>query len=120
MTATQTAVTADQIITEVRRIAAENPDFRYRDHLNGGEKCFYNETEDGEPACIMGQALANLGHAVDPVYEQKGVEHVLIHQFGLHPGYQQGMWLTEVQISQDRGATWAEAVETADQRFGHV
>jgi hypothetical protein len=112
MTATQTAVTADQIIAEVRRLASEQPDFIYQNPAwEGGIRgfCRYMHGEN-EPGCIMGHALYNLG--LTPPAEG-GVADVVQYDLGIGLTPSQAKWLSDVQRHQDRGETWATAVAWA-------
>lgn len=116
MTATQTAVTADQIIAEVRRLAAERPDYVY-EKPPGSTFCLYRH-EDGSPGCIFGQALDNLGVGLDE--HTYGTIGIVLFDLGVAKTDQQANWMTSVQHYQDNGRPWAEAVAKADEENGVV
>lgn len=115
------SVIGQQIIAEVRKIAAEQPD-----HVYDRENCWYLDPINNEPACIMGKALANLGllppwagedHAS---FEGKGIDKVL-DILGIDADLSEKLWLVNVQQAQD-GRTgeiqarksWGESVQYAD------
>lgn len=105
-----TVVTAEQIIAEVRRLAAEQPDFIYEKPA-GSTFCLYKHG-DG-PGCIMGQALNNLGVEVDE-FTTGTIGSVLIEK-GIKTTRGQGDWLRDVQAQQDTRHTWAQSVADADE-----
>jgi hypothetical protein len=119
-------ISDEALVAEVRRLAAESPDFVYRrpgrDRASGPE-CFYvHKTEDGEQVggCLIGQALINLGVPIDEVAELDtldigGAEDVL-PQFGIHT--HEAVWAGWVQHYQDTGDRWGVAVMKADERVG--
>lgn len=98
---------------EVRRLADESPDYVYKSDPEKG--CFYN-AGDSHDACIFGQALANLGHPVSPDYEGNAVSAVF-RKMGIRVSGQQVSWATHLQVNQDDGFTWREAVAKADATF---
>lgn len=86
------------LIAEVRRIAAENPDYVY-----SSDQCVY--MHEGQPSCIMGKALFNLGYlpAAEDVEEQI-IGHVLQtlgKTLGLEVDTYEVIWLSAVQGVQD-------------------
>lgn len=120
MTDTTTALKVEDLIAEVRRLAAENPNFNYKEAC-GPEwdgTCTYAPT-DQTPACIIGQALTNLGITRQNVYEGHGVNRFLGDIVGDYDR-QTGHWLAWVQGEQDRGLPWAEAVAAADVEYPGV
>lgn len=116
--------TATQVIEEVRRLAAEQPDFVYGDQEGAGDACSYFGCAVGDTsgqACIVGQALANLnvdmsdlkrkevggqGMAIGEALEWDVVE--------IPYTVEEQTWLDNVQYHQDRAGSWAQAVEQAD------
>ena len=111
-------ITFEQLETEVRRLAAENPDKVY-ESFEGN--CYYNPTErDGKPyeACIFGQAFANLGETVGRVCEGRAIDFVLAKKGVVVDQYQRkDFWAREVQDGQDSGLPWSGAVARADRIF---
>lgn len=118
------------VIAEVRKIAAEQPDFNYSEFYGKsnsftGEKtatCVYFDddclAEDSTGKCIVGKALENLG--VDSA--------IFTNDFNLNNSIVSVLdgiiefesendryWLREVQLKQDDGSTWGDAVEAADE-----
>jgi hypothetical protein len=116
MSNTITAVTAEQIIAEVRRLAAERPDYVY-EKPEFSAYCLYMHG-DG-PGCIFGHALHNLGW--DFSEEQKGTITSILLGDGPDPlvetTSQQRLWMRAVQSKQDNAFTWGKAVELADEEF---
>lgn len=117
--------TATELIQEVRKIAAERPDFIYGNQGVVTDLCSYFGRavgdESGSP-CIIGQALKNLGvdtsrlkQAEGDYDDGTGIDAALDEQFiELTYTVQEAQWLAKVQSSQDFGKPWAGAVEEAD------
>ena len=116
----------DSIITTVREIADELPDFVYTRGLLPNEGCRYEA--DGHGDCIIGRALERLGVPIEHIrwldtasQDGDGIAVFQIwHQpFWNVPKTEEGksiFWLSEVQREQDNGAPWGEAVRRADSR----
>lgn len=105
-----------QLEAEVRRLAAENPNYRYP-HTNG---CVYVERGPGGGlcgSCLFGVALINLG--VDPQELDLG-DHVAIALLLDRNGFAgpQIEWFQAVQNFQDDRRPWGEAVRLADTYAG--
>lgn len=112
-----------RIIREVRRLAAENPDFVYAPpmalYLNGewakGDACKY--VHDGRGSCIFGQAMMNTGDITADVIEPLeggGICDVCdTLQLGLRD--EEMAWARIVQQAQDVGIPWGDAIAEADQ-----
>lgn len=107
---------------EVRRLAAENPDFVYEGAVEdryGSQyvSCFYTaKGDDGNltGSCLFGQALINLG--ADP-YELHSYEHASISDVlerAMLISHSRSKWFNEVQDGQDAKMTWSVAVAEAD------
>lgn len=102
-----------KIIAETRKVAAERPEFVFKDW------CQY--VADGQPACIMGHALWNLG-LVGPTLEghainEDGLDQILDH-LDLAIDEPEREWLLCAQEQQDCEYPWGEAVAYADERVG--
>lgn len=110
--------TLPQFIAEVRRLAAEKPDVKYFEHITGpySGRCWYNAT-DKAPACIMGQAAANLGFPFENSDEGNVIEWVLAAKGLGKKGDVELAWLGHVQAAQDRNSSWGFAVAEADEKF---
>lgn len=97
------------LVAEVRKIAAENPDYVY----DGA--CVY--VRDGQPACLVGKAAWNL-ELIDAEIENDsrndgGVDD-LVAYLEIHITYEESAWLGLVQEEQDGGSRWHSAVSKAD------
>lgn len=115
--------------TELRKLAAEQPDFKYRtaptDQFNEST-CSYNGRcidDEGRPigpecsGCIFGQALQRLGW--DDKVElaiMDDIVKLMSEVAGVHL-FRLGNW-SRVQTTQDNGYTWAEAVAELDKGAG--
>lgn len=104
------SVTFKQLETEVRRLAAANPEYRYPAELE--DTCVYNET-DNLPACIFGKAFANLGHPVPEKFEGSSIS-VVIRGLGVLVSYEDLRWAERVQGFQDAGFPWGKCIDVAD------
>jgi len=98
----------------VRRLAEERPDFVYTmgDSFMG---CQYTHA-DGEPGCIIGQALYEAGRAIPYEHEANTATDAqdLCEIHGLITGDYH--WLWSVQKQQDADVPWAAAVAYADEK----
>lgn len=117
--------TATELIQEVRKIAAEQPDFIYSDQTESTlNLCSYFGRAIGDEAgspCIVGQALKNLEVPMEGLQEVEHAGEDSDISTVLDMGYvdidysgAEAMWLAQVQMKQDLGYDWAEAVEEAD------
>lgn len=112
------------IVTEVRRIAAEYPDFVYTEtKMPVGSiwvtRCFYSPNESNPNGCIIGFAMRNLGMSVDEFdtnHDSISAETVIPLRLGLSDSaeFEALEWLNTVQRRQDHGKSWSEAVVSAD------
>lgn len=118
--------TATELIKEVRKIAAERPDFVYgKQGLFSPDTCSYFGRDVGDESgspCIIGQALKNLGvdtsrlkQAEDEYDDNTGIASALDAEY-IELAYtdREALWLSQVQTKQDNGDTWAESVAKAD------
>jgi len=117
-----------EVVAQVRRLAAENPDFVYEKvkskSSEDSPKCLY--THNGKGSCIIGQAIL----AVDDSLYSKLADYdeglifgysatIVVHdlypeEFKKAQGEMYAKWLHLVQRKQDDGWTWEEAVGYAD------
>ena len=108
-------ITEQDIINEVRRLAADNPDYIYVSP--GGSEyssCVY--IHDGKGSCIVGRALVNNGFDPEKVSQHEGLtadEMLVALGIKEETDFEQ-VWLDRVQTLQDSGTPWADAVEEAD------
>ena len=106
-----------KIIAEVRKVAAEHPDYIYQkiDGVSHGS-CLY--IYNNKPSCIIGHALWNVGlidanwkgdtRAISDIRSIIGCEGWPLDSSEIN-------WLAAVQHSQDRGTTWSGSVRAADE-----
>ena len=115
--------TATEVIEEVRRLVAEQPDFVYGKQEGAGGECSYfgcNVGDSAGQACIVGQALANLN------VDMSDMKHKEAQGYGMDIGAalekevvaipyteEEARWLGDVQYNQDFDKPWAQAVELA-------
>ena len=122
-----------KLIAEVRKVAAERPDYIYQSS-GPADACWY--MHNGEPSCIMGQAMYRLG-AIGPSNPQSGrIENKnvsdALHILNINVDHPEADWLDEVQAAQDGRhlkpfgselgkplppkLSWSAAVAQADER----
>ncbi|AOZ63786.1 hypothetical protein SEA_WEASELS2_208 [Rhodococcus phage Weasels2] len=118
----------DDLIAEVKKIAAANPDHIYtdkRDSMGFGQAtCFYER--NGKPSCIMGQALHTLGVPIEELMAfdttHQGSIVSLLTKYGKYDSHDEYgedlvskklVWLNDVQYLQDTLKPWGVAVESA-------
>lgn len=114
--------TATQVIEEVRRLAAEQPDFVYSEQegSDANEDCSYFGCALGltsGQACIVGQALASLDVDMSDLKRQEDNGYGMDIGAALEQGVveipynvEERAWLSNVQYHQDRGEPWGRAV----------
>ena len=116
------SITTAQIITEIRRLAAEKPDFTYKKPFaddierNWCANFTYGEKGNKVGSCIVGQALLNCGVNLSAGEQYKSFGR-LIHKVGWTHSFEEYDWISSVQYRQDVGDTWGTAVAQADKRF---
>lgn len=116
--------TATEVIEEVRRLAAEQPDFVYSNQGGAGGECSYFGCTVGDSsgqACIVGQALANLNvdmsdlkHWEDKGYGMGIAEALEKKVVAIPYTEREARWLDNVQYPQDFADSWTVAVEEVD------
>lgn len=103
-----------QLIKHVRDLAEKHPRFTYESAQWNGD-CVY--VEEGKPSCIIGQAASLAGVPIATLEQwdrrDDSSANSVVAEIGVHGTRVRG-WLRRVQIAQDRGYTWAEAVKAAD------
>ena len=112
--------TLDDVVSKVREVAAERPDFVYSSP--NPDNCLYRHGENREePGCIIGQALDRLGYVVPQAWEGSNAEALMDHIYDLsqHDDVR-ASWLRYVQGEQDRAKPWGEAVSEADRYYPEV
>ena len=117
-----------KVISLIRAKAAENPDFMYPVYaypdgdgcVNG---CVY--VWGGKPSCLVGHGLWDAG-LIDASFETagpapgiRGPNHeparVVIDRLGLELSGPERDWIVQVQVAQDEGVPWGDAVRKADE-----
>lgn len=111
----------EKVVAEVRRIAAENPDFIYENSVG----CAYGrrDADTGEvvPDCLIGHAFYALGVSGETLAEWGGADSPKVSELIMRhytPGLvtsRESIWLEEVQSGQDNNLPWIAAVSVADQ-----
>ncbi len=108
-------VDLEALAAEVRKVAAENPDYVYPEN-----NCVYFDRE-GQPSCIVGHGLYRLGVTADDLEVEDDSDLVRVENaenvWGLFRGLssQSLDWMAEVQWNQDVHIPWGEAVRRADE-----
>lgn len=128
-----------QVVEAVRKLAEERPDFAYWDQPerkawlkangidNGFARCSYlgayaprNAFDGGSEAsyegegCIVGQALSSLGVSDADLRSIEGEGAGFLPMRG-----GRSAWLIDVQVKQDAGLSWSDAVKHADRMEGN-
>lgn len=110
-------INTTQLIADIRKIAAENPEHVYeRVSLDDRtpSRCVY--FIEGSPSCLVGQGFAKQGMAEDdltPLDNLNSIGDLLRDRiYDVDPV--ELRWLDRVQEVQDQGLPWSEAVDIAD------
>lgn len=119
-----------QLVAAVRKVAAEKPDYHYRQE---NAFCTYFKRAGDEqfvPSCLVGHGLAAVGVTPDELIKDdsfvvSGANTVSVE--GLASDPDSGLkftdvgtamsWLMKAQGVQDDDGTWGEAVRAADEEF---
>lgn len=121
-------ITGEQIIQAIRDVASEKPDFVYA-RPEGSSKCMY--MHEGKPSCLIGQALFKLGVIDASIESVPSADHgnsagagSLLNYLGeqgkIDVSFSQRRWISEVQWNQDKGATWSDSVQAADEAYAVI
>lgn len=108
------------LLTEIRKLADESPACKYERPTKGfAGACFYTKgvCTNGSEGCIIGQALAKLGHIEKLVeFDECGGKNAeaAIHALGLTISETDVQWCSRVQRAQDGGRCWGYAVGYAE------
>lgn len=111
-----------KIIAGIRKLAEEQPDFRY--HPPDGDTCVY--IHNGEGSCGVGRVLLDLGlitpelegnrHRVDGFCVNEVAAVDLLKYVNATLDRPEINWINRYQLAQDDEHTWRWAVELADLR----
>ena len=116
-------ITADQVLDQIKTIAAENPDHVYEapaDLATDLGRCLYVHYD--EPGCIVGKALFDLGVSLgdlttfgdDARLGGGAPAESLLKELGIIGCLDSASGrIQSIQSRQDRGIPWGEAVEGA-------
>ena len=119
-------ITTEQVVNEMRRLAAGQPDFVYVNPIDPDDSdCLYVHNwgnEDGLPVvggCIAGQALMNLGVTAAKLHDREFISvSAILKSVGVTVDADDDMndlvWMDYVQSKQDNKRPWGVAVEEAD------
>lgn len=112
-------VSDEAIMTKLREVVAERPDFVYEPP--DGSTCVY--VKDGAPSCLVAQVLVPLGALLGPLAEAdtgtvpaNGVRDVA-RTAGLDISAEAGEALDNAQLAQDTGHYWRYALARAEEVF---
>lgn len=113
--------TVDDVMAQVRALAAERPDYVYRP-VAPGALCSYVTGQDGQ-GCIVGQALMRLGVPKERLAASEADEGTAVPADELLQDLldldtaamatNEVGWIMSVQTGQDSGETWGKAVAYA-------
>lgn len=121
-----TTTTIDDVVTKVRKIAAERSDFVYTNQPESkliepeDLECSYTSagthTSEGE-SCIVGQALQQLGYTkeqLNRVNRWKASEALKGLKIIYDDKDTKAAWLNYMQSRQDGGTEWGQCIFLAD------
>lgn len=118
-------ITDTQIISTLREVVAERPDYVYKApaHMEGAISgaCFYVHTDGGagKPGCIVGYVLNRLGVPLADLTVWEGTSALEVAaEFGVSD--EAARTLNHAQIVQDGGESWSAALESAERYFAEV
>lgn len=109
--------TIEQVIAEVKRLAAEYPKARYRGPADS-ICCHYSKgtTTEGPNVlgCIFGVAFSALGIAIPAESDNEDIGSLLVELGLAEPESDPLRWCAKVQHCQDEGWEWGHCVEVAN------
>lgn len=113
-------ITIDQLIAEVRRLAAANPTAVYH-RPEGQGICSYRNglaTDEKEvvcgQGCIFGQAFENLG--AERPSDEDGSIRMVISNRRILSSHDKVSWCFKVQEMQDDENNWGDCIKLSDER----
>lgn len=108
--------TVKDVENEVRELAYERRYYIYDDFNESGGCQYIN---NGQGSCIVGKALVNLDIDPEEIIRLEGNPASTVVSELVDSGWQASLdWLDNVQIEQDNGTPWGEAVLIADELRG--
>lgn len=105
----------DILIKNIREAASQRGENIYSSPSSETSSCYYGKgtCTDGTVGCIFGQVWPEL-----KAYEEESIFSIL-DSMNIGTSIQKS-WCSEVQSNQDKGLSWREAVERADQKYPEV
>lgn len=114
-------ITSDDIMKALREVVAEQPDHVYcrPEHMSTRHACLYvhtSENGDRVPGCVVGHALERVGIPLVWMAQYEGSSAVGITAgLGIQVDAATGVFLNDVQMGQDAGQSWGEALTQAEE-----
>ncbi|MER6485724.1 hypothetical protein ABT264_19475 [Streptomyces virginiae] len=117
-------VTTDEVMTTLRAVVAERPEYVYRkpsDVDNTWDACLYvhpagGGREEEAPGCVVGTVLHRLGVPLAELAMREGTAaYSVVHELLDVPDEAQAA-LQYAQTQQDGGSTWSRALQAAEER----
>ena len=117
--------TTSDLIREVRRVAEGYPTYVYKRPIKEGSCLYFHPGQDDQHescGCIFGHALSALGVSLGDIGEEHNDNSILqlLLVSGVESTGEQADWMWLVQYKQDKGKTWKEAINIADNACGAV
>jgi len=105
-----------QFIEAIRAVAAEAPEYRYLGRKDLAPQFVYHR-RDGDPGCLIGEALARLGVEQDVLLGQRGATALeMLPDFGLSDRLTE--IANETQSLQDCGVSWGRCLHEFNAALG--
>lgn len=117
------------LIEAVRQIAAEQPEFNYKEHYgtwnpyreeNVASCIYFADTEDKDDStamCLIGRGMEKLGMSPIPFWHDEELNQRPVANLNDFIDFEHELdrrWLRDAQLQQDCGETWGDAVAFAD------
>lgn len=123
MTTSSKQISSLDIVREVRKLAAEMPDFVYTKENPSADNC--SNTRGGcskypdHKGCIVGQAIRRCGLDIHQSLDEASA-YALILPLEINDVCTASRWLRRAQRHQDCGNSWENAVYEADRAFPEI
>lgn len=114
-------VTDEQVLKTLREVVAENPDFVYHKQRHQGffMRCLYVHNKDTHPSCgcVVGHVLHRLGVPLEELSKlELNPANVLVDRYLRGTDWSEEI-LVDIQIHQDQGHSWGQALKIAENYF---
>lgn len=106
--------TDEQVMSTLRAVVAERPDFIYEAPGDDTDECVY--VHDGAPSCLVGHVMVRLGfdpEEFEPIEGQSPFQC----QKDLDISRRAADALTAAQDKQDMDYTWSDALAAAEREY---